>query len=62
MNLTRTKSRRRSHCQEHDWSSTMVIAGLRRDVCSRCDAISIEAVSHQLFLPESLRRVTQKAG
>jgi hypothetical protein len=40
----------------------MVIAGLRRDVCGRCDAISIEAVSHQLFLPESLRRVTQKTG
>jgi len=62
MKLTRTKSRRRSHCQEHDWTSTMVIAGLRRDICRRCDAISIEAVSHEMVVPDSLREFAQKVG
>jgi hypothetical protein len=47
-------TRKKIDCETHDWSST-VTAGLRRSICRACGTITLEAVTLDLRISETLR-------
>lgn len=49
-------TRRKTECAAHEWS-TVTAAGLRRNICTLCGALTIEAVTFDLTLPESLQKM-----
>ncbi|MFP5331045.1 MAG: hypothetical protein ACLGHX_01580 [Acidimicrobiia bacterium] len=53
-------TRKKSECATHEWS-TITAAGLRRSICTVCGEITIEAVSFDLTLPESLQKMATGA-
>lgn len=52
-------ARRKSDCI-HEWAST-VNAGLRRNICQMCGAITLEHVTQELSVSESLQKVAEAA-
>lgn len=53
-------SRRKGDCTIHEWAST-VNAGLRRSICQACGAITLEHVTQELSVSESLQKVAEAA-
>lgn len=51
----RSKTAWRGHCSTHEWSTPMVVAGMRRWLCKRCGEITLELTSDELTVPDSLR-------
>ena len=55
MQNSRTWHGRRPRCSNHQWSTPMVVAGMRRRICERCGEITLELTSESFSVPESLR-------
>lgn len=51
-------SRKKAVCEAHDWATT-VNAGLRRSICRTCGAISLDAVTIDLTISETLKRAAE---
>lgn len=49
-------TRKKTECATHEWD-TVTAAGLRRSICTVCGALTIEAVTFDLTLPESLQKM-----
>jgi len=49
-------ARKKTECATHEWS-TLTAAGLRRSICTVCGDLTIEAVTFDMPLPESLQKM-----
>lgn len=53
-------ARRKTDCTDHEWVTT-VNSGLRRNICQLCGAITLEHVTQELSVSESLQKVAEAA-
>lgn len=49
-------TRKKTECATHEWS-TVTAAGLRRSICTVCGDLTIESVTFDMTLPESLQKM-----
>lgn len=51
-------SRKKATCEVHDWTTT-VNAGLRRSLCRKCGEISLNSVTVDLTVSQTLKRAAE---